>query len=385
MNKLNITGNAFPLTVENLQVLQSQTELIQSALLASINKAYSGVATSLYLIVDNKENIVCAYYMNELYAVVNRGDMTKAFIVEKNVSVSTDTETFSNIRTERYVVLGNKEANETIKKNFYNTGTTKNIETINLISNLTKKISEAQSTADTASTTATAAQNTAASAMDKAIEAADAAATAQETANAASSVANSATTTANNAFAKANTASNTANKALENSDTAINTANSASEKANTATSTANTALDSAKEANKTKTYIVKGKITEVSDDYPNQTLMGTVTINSATKEMYLHFKCWSDGKLINMINVEINGSSYQFPNFVGNPISNKFASSHNNEKFFQYLTPFENQYVLDFNLYLSMGGTGYENFYSAIEAELKKNNKLILYVNIPYE
>lgn len=410
MNKLNITGNAFPLTVENLQVLQSQTELIQSAFLASISLQVSDDSIFLYLIKDANDNKICAYYKGELYSIVIRSSSTTRYVlVEKKVSVSTDTETFADVRLERYLVVGSREAGETTIKSFDSAA----IRLVSLRADLIEKITTAQTTADTASTTATAAQNTAASAMNKAIEAADAAATAQETANAASSVANSATTTANNASAKANTASNKANTALENSNTAINTANSASGKADTATSTANTALsnsetaintansaseeadkatstadtalNSAKEANKTKTYIVKGKITGVSDDYPNQTLMGTVTINFATKEMYLHFKCWSDGELIDNISIDVNGSSFQFPNFVGNPISNKFVSSHNNEKFFQYLTPFENQYILDFNLYLSMGGTGCEIFYSAIEAELKKNNKLILYVNIPYE
>ena len=322
MNKLNITGNTFPLTVENLQVLQSQTELIQSALLASINNVYSGVATNIFLIVDNKDNIVCAYYQKELYAVVDRGDTSKVRIVEKTFSVSTDTETFADVRKERYAVLGNNESGEKIIKTFYNSGTNKNVETINLRSLLTGKIESAQSTAT--------------SAMNKATEAANAAATAQEKANTASSVANSATTTANNASAKANTASVNSNAALENSSAALSAADTALEKANTASSTADTASSTAsaaqklaEEAKAVRTYIVKGITTGEDDDYPNKTLMGTITMNYEAEEMYLQFRCWTDKSSFDYIGIQYNNTSFPFPNFVAKYTNGGINSSDN--------------------------------------------------------
>lgn len=248
MNKLNITGNTFPLTVENLQVLQSQTELIQSAFLASISLQVSDDSIFLYLIKDANDNKICAYYKGELYSIVIRStSATRYVLVEKKVSVSTDTETFADVRLERYLVVGSKEAGETIIKSFDSTA----IRLVSLRADLIEKITTAQTTADTASTTATAAQNTAASAMDKAIEAADAAATAQSTADTASTTANTAKTTAEMALENSDAALNAADSAEENANTASSTANSAKITADTAQTTADTAQSTADTAKST--------------------------------------------------------------------------------------------------------------------------------------
>ena len=395
MNKLNITGNAFPLTVENLQVLQSQTELIQSALLASISFQVSDDSIFLYLIKDANDNKICGYYKGELYSIVIRSSSTTRYVlVEKKVSVSTDTKTFADVRLERYLVVGSREAGETTIKSFDSAA----IRLVSLRADLIEKITTAQTTADTASTTATAAQNTAASAMNKAIEAADAAATAQETANAASSVANSATTTANNASAKANTASNKANTALENSNTAINTANSASEKADTASSTANSAKTTADTAKTTadtakttantakstadtaqsnartalnavkslqdtietytRTYLVRGAKKDTPSD-PLNFIMGQMHYwtDEVNYELYLNFKAKTNpntqGGYIKSIDVQetslVGGSS---KNILRDLFSSNVAYSAEMSVNHVYCHDNVNGTILDFSLYI---------------------------------
>ena len=375
MNKLNITGNAFPLTVENLQVLQSQTELIQSAFLASISLQVSDDSIFLYLIKDANDNKICAYYKGELYSIVIRSSsMTRYVLVEKKVSVSTDTETFADVRLERYLVVGSREAGETIIKSFDSAA----IRLVSLRADLIEKITTAQTTADTASTTATAAQNTAASAMNKAIEAADAAATAQSTADTASTTANTAKTTADTALTTANTAKTTAETALENSDAALNTADSAEEKANTASSTADiakttansakTAADTAQTtantakstadtakttaniANLRKTYIVRGKQGNTQDI--NNSIMGLLVVDNKTKELYLNFKCETYGDNIITVAIDINGTSQIIlDKDIGNLPGGVFR---NGIKCYQMKGVFGEDWMYnDFNLYLS--------------------------------
>lgn len=361
MNKLNITGNAFPLTVENLQVLQSQTELIQSAFLASISLQVSDDSIFLYLIKDANDNKICAYYKGELYSIVIRSSsMTRYVLVEKKVSVSTDTETFADVRLERYLVVGSREAGETIIKSFDSAA----IRLVSLRADLIEKITTAQTTADTASTTATAAQNTAASAMNKAIEAADAAATAQSTADTASTTANTAKTTADTALTTANTAKTTAETALENSDAALNTADSAEEKANTAKSTADTAQTTANTAKSTadtakttanianlrKTYIVRGKQGNTQDI--NNSIMGLLVVDNKTKELYLNFKCETYGDNIITVAIDINGTSQIIlDKDIGNLPGGVFR---NGIKCYQMKGVFGEDWMYnDFNLYLS--------------------------------
>ncbi len=361
MNKLNITGNAFPLTVENLQVLQSQTELIQSAFLASISLQVSDDSIFLYLIKDANDNKICAYYKGELYSIVIRSSsMTRYVLVEKKVSVSTDTETFADVRLERYLVVGSREAGETTIKSFDSAA----IRLVSLRADLIEKITTAQTTADTASTTATAAQNTAASAMNKAIEAADAAATAQSTADTASTTANTAKTTADTALTTANTAKTTAETALENSDAALNTADSAEEKANTAKSTADTAQTTANTAKSTadtakttanianlrKTYIVRGKQGNTQDI--NNSIMGLLVVDNKTKELYLNFKCETYGDNIITVAIDINGTSQIIlDKDIGNLPGGVFR---NGIKCYQMKGVFGEDWMYnDFNLYLS--------------------------------
>lgn len=392
MNKLNITGNTFPLTVENLQVLQSQTELIQSALLASISLQVSDDSIFLYLIKDANDNKICAYYKGELYSIVIRSSSTtRYFLVEKKVSVSTDTETFADVRLERYLVVGSKEAGETTIKSFDSAA----IRLVSLRADLIEKITTAQTTADTASTTATAAQNTAASAMNKAIEAADAAATAQSTADTASTTADTASTTADTALTTANTAKTTAETALENSDAALNAADSAEEKANTASSTANSAettaniakiaaetasatANSAKtavdDALSIRTFIVRGD----GDELPNVSIMGTLTCDYKKKYAYLNFKCWTDGNFIAHINVLQAGSDVNFTELMNLSLPNNNFSG-NNVAYYQTIKATEspNNSIIDFNLLVKPG------YFEKITNLISDNKELVLDVTIP--
>ncbi len=337
MNKLNITGNAFPLTVENLQVLQSQTELIQSAFLASISLQVSDDSIFLYLIKDANDNKICAYYKGELYSIVIRSSsMTRYVLVEKKVSVSTDTETFADVRLERYLVVGSREAGETTIKSFDSAA----IRLVSLRADLIEKITTAQTTADTASTTATAAQNTAASAMDKAIEAADAAATAQSTA-----------------------------------DTAQTTANTAKSTADTAQTTANTAKSTADTANLRKTYIVRGKQGDTQDI--NNSIMGLLVVDNKTKELYLNFKCETYGDNIIMVAIDINGMSQTIlDKNIGNLPGGVFRDGI---KCYQMKGVFGEDWMYnDFNLYLSKSENS--SLFDLITTEAEKGTIKLLVV-----
>ena len=174
MNKLNITGNTFPLTVENLQLLQDQNILLQTILHTIIPIS----ANNLVFIKSNLGNTLAATYQGEFFEIIERTiGSTTYTLVEKNESIITDTQSFNNIRTKRYVVVGTATIGEKTIKTF-NSATASSF-------NINERITTAQTTANTAQTTADTAQTTAD--------------TAQTTANTAQTTANKAQITANDA------------------------------------------------------------------------------------------------------------------------------------------------------------------------------------------
>ena len=174
MNKLNITGNTFPLTVENLQLLQDQNILLQTILHTIIPIS----ANKLVFIKNNLGNTLAATYQGEFFEIIERTiGSTTYTLVEKNESIITDTQSFNNIRTKRYVVVGTATIGEKTIKTF-NSATASSF-------NINERITTAQTTANTAQTTADTAQTTAD--------------TAQTTANTAQTTANKAQITANDA------------------------------------------------------------------------------------------------------------------------------------------------------------------------------------------
>lgn len=150
MNKLNITGNTFPLTVENLQLLQDQNILLQTILHTIIPIS----ANKLVFIKNNLGNTLAATYQGEFFEIIERTiGSTTYTLVEKNESIITDTQSFNNIRTKRYVVVGTATTGEKTIKTF-NSATASSF-------NINERITTAQTTANTAQTTADTAQTTA--------------------------------------------------------------------------------------------------------------------------------------------------------------------------------------------------------------------------------
>lgn len=238
MNKLNITGNTFPLTVENLQLLQDQNILLQTILHTIIPIS----ANKLVFIKNNLGNTLAATYQGEFFEIIERTiGSTTYTLVEKNESIITDTQSFNNIRTKRYVVVGTATIGEKTIKTF-NSATASSF-------NINERITTAQTTANTAQTTANTAQTTAD--------------TAQTTADTAKSIANTAQTTAN-------TAQTTANQAQV---------------------TANDAHDRIACVERLQTYIIRG-VPNTSTSHPDNSICGHITFNitnDTLKECFLDF------------------------------------------------------------------------------------------------
>lgn len=238
MNKLNITGNTFPLTVENLQLLQDQNILLQTILHTIIPIS----ANNLVFIKNNLGNTLAATYQGEFFEIIERTiGSTTYTLVEKNESIITDTQSFNNIRTKRYVVVGTATTGEKIIK-IFNSATASSF-------NINERITTAQTTANTAQTTAD---------------------TAQTTADTAKSIANTAQTTANTAQTTADTAQTTANKAQI---------------------TANDAHDRIACVERLQTYIIRGVPNE-DTSHPDNSICGHITFNitnDTLKECFLDF------------------------------------------------------------------------------------------------
>ena len=231
MNKLNITGNTFPLTVENLQLLQDQNILLQTILHTIIPIS----ANNLVFIKSNLGNTLAATYQGEFFEIIERTTGSTTYtLVEKNESIITDTQSFNNIRTKRYVVVGPATTGEKTIKIFYPT-------TVSIF-NINERITTAQTTANTAQTTADTAQTTAD--------------TAQTTANTAQTTANTAQTTAN-----------------------------------TAQTTANDAHDRIACVERLQTYIIRG-VSNVDTSHHDNSICGHITFNitnDTLKECFLDF------------------------------------------------------------------------------------------------
>ena len=129
-----------------------------------------------------------------------------------------------------------------------NTASTNASNAVTTANTASANASAAVTTANTASTNASAAVSTANTASTNASNAVTTANTALSTANSATTTANNATTTANTALSAANTAVSTANTASSNATAAVNTSNTANSNANTALTTANNAVTTANTA-----------------------------------------------------------------------------------------------------------------------------------------
>ena len=126
-----------------------------------------------------------------------------------------------------------------------NTASTNASAAVTTANSANTKSDAAVTTANTASTNASAAVTTANTASTNATTAVNTANTATTTANSAVTTANTATTTANGAVTTANAATTTANTASTNASAAVTTANTANTAADNAVTTANSAVNTA--------------------------------------------------------------------------------------------------------------------------------------------
>ena len=179
------------------------------------------------------------------------GTDTTAFTLANATTVRFNTAPGSDVAIRIYRVTSADDlaatfyAGSAIKSSDLNENFTQNLY---VTQEAAKDVVTANTTANTAKTTADTAASNASTALSTANTASTNATNAVSTANSASSSATSAVSTANTASTNATNAVNTANTASTNATNAVNTANTASTNASNALSTANTASTNATNA-----------------------------------------------------------------------------------------------------------------------------------------
>ncbi len=158
MNKLNITGNTFPLTVENLELLQKQNEVlcdVLSAILPDSKSTPVGLREPTMFI--NK----VFFYNGEIYPIQRGGSSSYVFLVEKRITINTDTATYPDVRILRYAVSDKVNSDEVLIHKFLSWNGYKTFSLASELDTINNNITTAQQTAETAVTKAQTAQQTA--------------------------------------------------------------------------------------------------------------------------------------------------------------------------------------------------------------------------------